>query len=310
MTQYRAKNWSQYNRSLVNRGSLTLWVSDDALESWKAGASGERGHPQVYSDKAILCAMSLKAVFRLPYRQTEGFLKSIFELMGVELPVPSYSRICRRAKKLELPKGLAAGCRPLCLVIDSTGFKVYGEGEWHTKVHGKSKRRRWKKFHVAVCTKTQKIISCKPTELEEADCTALPELIEKAPLTVQEVAADGAYDTHGVHQILHKRKITPKIPPREGAVVDAQRRPCMQPRDDAIQIIQGLGGDSIARKLWKKLTGYHIRSLAETAMSRLKRTFGSGLFSRLKESQDTELQLKVFILNTLTSLGMPESYPV
>lgn len=311
MKNYHVGNWPEYNRNLKNRGSLTIWASEDAIDSWMATRPENlKGRPNTYSDQAMLCAMIVKIVFGLAYRQTEGFLRSLFVLMGVTLPVPDYTRICRRSKTLTLPTNLAPGSLPKHLVIDSTGFKVYGEGEWHTRTHGKSKRRRWKKFHVGVCPDTQEIITAKATDLEKADCQVFPELIEKAPRSVQKVGADGAYDTEGVYKIADQRGIIPCIPPRENAVLDKSRRCHMKGRDDAIRIIEGLGGDLLARKLWKKLTGYHMRSLAETAMSRLKRTFGGTLFSRKDKAQNIELQLKGFILNMMTKIGMPAGYMI
>ena len=311
MNNYRVGNWSKYNRNLKKRGSLTIWVSENAIESWMATRPDDlKGRPNTYSDQAILCAMIVKIVFGLAYRQTEGFLCSLFDLMGVDLPVPDYTRICRRGKTLTLPKNLAPGSRPKHLVVDSTGFKVYGEGEWHTRTHGKSKRRRWKKFHVGICPDTHEIITAKATELEEADCQVFPEIVQEAPRSVKKIGADGAYDTSGVYRMADQRGITPCIPPRENAVLDKNSRDYMEARDDAIRIIEGLGGDSLARKIWKKLTGYHVRSLVETAMSRLKRTFGGALFSRKNEAQNVELQLKGLVMNMMTRTGMPAGYMI
>ncbi len=216
MKNYRVGNWSKYNTSLKKRGSLTIWVSEDAIESWLAKRPEFlKDRPNTYSDQAILCAMIIKIVFTLPYRQTEGFLRSLFTLMRLDLPVPDYTRICRRGRNLTLPTNLAPGSSPQHLVIDSTGFKVYGEGEWHTRMHGKSKRRRWKKFHVGVCPDTNEVIVGKATELEEADCKIFPELIEEAPKSIRKIAVDGAYDTEEVYRLVHKLGIMPCIPPRE-----------------------------------------------------------------------------------------------
>lgn len=311
MKSYHVGNWSEYNRNLKNRGSLTVWVSEDAINSWLAERPEYlKGRPDTYSDQAILCAMIVKIVFGLAYRQTEGFLRSLFTLMGLDLPVPDYTRICRRGRNLTLPTNLAPGSRPQHLVIDSTGFKVYGEGEWHTRMHGKSRRRRWKKFHVGVCPETHEIITGKATGLEGADCKIFSELLEEAPNSIRKIAADGAYDTEEVHRLVHELGIMPCIPPRENAVLDKNSKEHMQERDDAIRAIHGLGGDSLARRIWKKLVGYHIRSIAETAMSRLKRIFGDMLFSRISEVQDVELQLKGLILNMMTKIGMPFGYMI
>jgi hypothetical protein len=163
---------------------------------------------------------------------------------------------------------------------------------------------------VSICPKTQEIITAKATDLEVSDCQIFPDLVGKAPRSVQRVEADGAYDTEGVYKVAGKRGIVLCIPPRVNAVLDKNSKGHMQIRDDAIKIIEGLGGDCLARKLWKKLTGYHVRSLAETAMSRLKRIFGGTLFSRKDNAQDIELQLKGFILNMMTNIGMPAGYMI
>ena len=196
MSQYKVRNWPEYNASLKNRGSLLLWISEDAIEKWKPQKDPHFiGAPQQYSDDAILCMMALKVVYSLPYRQLVGFVISIFGLMGVILKVPHFTTIAIRAKLLGASFKKLSKIIPTDLVFDSSGFKIYGEGEWKVRQHGKQKRRRWKKFHIGVCPKTHEIIVAEVSELETADCEMGPKLFRKAPRSVKRVVGDGAYDT-------------------------------------------------------------------------------------------------------------------
>lgn len=307
MSQYKVRNWSQYNESLKKRGSLTLWIEESAIQKWKAlKKSHSVGAPQKYSNDAILCMMTVKAVYHLPYRQLAGFLASIFVLMGIELPVPHFTTIAERARSLmpffkKLSKKL-----PKDLVFDSSGFKIYGEGEWHARKHGKSKRRRWKKFHIAVCPKTHEIIVAEATELETADCEIGPKLLKKSPHSVKRVIGDGAYDTFENYKSAHERNVRLLVPPRSGAVCSQSKDPWKIPRDRAISEIIGLGNDDEGIKLWKTFTGYHKRSLVETAFSRYKGIFGSKLSSKTSDNQRVELFLKAYVLNKMTNIGMPK----
>src|SRR5512135_2437986 len=146
---YRIRNWRQYNRALVHRGSLTVWVDQKALDAWNYHGPAQWGARFVYSDVAIQCLLTLRAVFRLPLRGTQGMAHSVFELMGLDLEVPHYSTLSRRAAELSVDLARKSE-GPLHLVLDSTGLKVYGEGEWKVRRHGYSKRRTWRKLHLAV----------------------------------------------------------------------------------------------------------------------------------------------------------------
>ena len=141
---YRIRNWPEYNRSLVNRGNVNLWISDDALGKWVLPNVGDRGRPRMYSSEVILCALMLKGIYHLPLRALEGFLQSLILLIGVCVPVPCYTQICRRAVELgQNIQRLSRKNNITDIVIDSTGLKVFGEGEWKVRQHGKSKRRTW-----------------------------------------------------------------------------------------------------------------------------------------------------------------------
>src|SRR5690606_5642925 len=149
---YRIKNWPEYNRALIERGSITIWLDENAIEKWFSKVhTCEAGRPATYSDDAILMMLMLREVYHLPLRGLQGFVESLFDKMDVNLPVPSYSQISRRAKSLHKKiKRLLCGKNVEHIVFDSTGLKVYGEGEWQVRTHGKSKRRSWRKLHIGI----------------------------------------------------------------------------------------------------------------------------------------------------------------
>lgn len=302
--RYRVTNWPDYNRALVSRGEVTLWIDEAVLSGWRAsGGKGKR-----YSDVAILCALSLRAVFTMPLRQTQGFLTSLKNLLGLTIPVPHYSTLARRAAGLDVLRRIrASGGGPVHLAIDSTGLKVFGEGEWKIRLHGKDKRRVWRKLHLAVDTTTGEILAHELTPSERHDGPELPGLLAKVKGPVQAVCADGAYDAFSNHAAILSRGATPVIPPRKGAAISPPPGMKDPPptRGEAVRRIAEVG-----RKEWKKETGYHRRSLSETGMYRYKAIIGPTLRSRTLPNQKTEAAVGVRCLNQFTRLGMPISIKI
>lgn len=306
MAKYKVRNWSEYNESLKNRGNIFVWFEQDAIDKWKPKRDPHFiGAPQQYSDDAVLCLMAIKAVFHQPYRQLIGLFLGLVALMGLVLRVPHFTTVAFRARQLGKYCKKLSSKRPMDLVFDASGFKAYGEGEWKVRQHGKQKRRRWRKFHLAICPESHEIILAEVTELEVADCEVMPKLLNEAPKSVEQVIGDGAFDTSNCYRAAHDRGITLLVPPRQTAVHSDGGNPWMKGRDNALSEIAGLGGDDIGRRLWKKLRGYHKRSLVETTFSRLKGVFGCKLFSRRIDSQSAELLVKAFALNRMTKIGMP-----
>jgi hypothetical protein len=304
--KYRIRNWSEYNKALVNRGSLTIWFSNESLEKWNAEPSPHRGRPRVYSDEAILCALMIKAVYKLPFRALRGFMLSMIGLLGLCLKVPCYTRVCRRAAELGQEIKRFGNKKITDIVFDSSGLKVYGEGEWKVKKHGKSKRRTWRKIHLAICPDSHDIVMSYLGENSEADCEVVPKMANHLPRSVKRGYCDGAYDTEGSRAELHALGIEPIVPPKRGAILhDSLDKPWLKSRNDAIRAIIGLGNDDEARKIWKILAGYHRRSLGETGFYRWKTLFGEKLQSRKLENQRGEVYAKSMALNKMTSLGMP-----
>jgi Transposase DDE domain len=306
---YRVTNWSSYNKNLVKRGDITFWIEESALDSWYYEDEQARGGQYVYSDKSIECLLQLKAVFKLAYRQLEGFATSIIKLMDFEVQVPSYTQISRRAKELSVDIEVPKTKSPIYIVIDSTGLKVFGEGEWKTRKHGISKRRTWRKLHLGVDEKTGLIHAQVLTEngTGDGDAQQVESMLEQVKSPIDKLSGDGAYDTYDVWELLEELKIKGIIPPQENAVywVDKEGNLLDVGRNKILNEIEIIG-----RKAWKKQSQYHRRSLSETAMMRFKTIFGSILYSRIFEKQKTEAAIKVKCLNKMTKIGMPISQKI
>jgi transposase len=301
--QYRIRNWQQYNRALIQRGSLTLWLDTRSINTWLDGSRpSRRGRRRIYTDAAILSALCLREVYHLPLRSTQGLVSSVLRLLKVRLPSPHYSTLSRRASSLQL--SLAAHKKPIRhLVIDSTGLKLYGEGEWQVRTHGKNKGRTWLKLHLAMDASRQEITSTLLTDKDELDRRALPELLEQVEESFQHVCADGAYDFQECYRAIKKSRAIALIPPRSDAVIRAKSP--FEQRDENLRGIRKLG-----RKQWKLKSGYHRRSLVECAFFRLKTIFSDKLRARTAERQKVEAELRCLALNRMTKLGMPQSYAI
>jgi IS5 family transposase len=307
---YRVRNWAAYNNSLVARGSITLWISDEVIEGWRPTPSGrrQRGGQVEYSDRAIECLLTLKAVFKLPYRQTEGFGRSIMALLGVKVTVPDYTTLCKRSADLRVDVSPHQVQGTKHIVVDSTGLKVYGEGEWKVRQHGYSKRRTWRKLHLSVNEATQSIEAVVLTEAGVDDAEAGSQLLDETVGPIEQVSGDGSYDKRKFYDACVKQEVKRiTIPPQHNARIwqhgNSSKPPL--PRDQNLRRIRRVG-----RKRWKQESGYHRRSLAETAMFRFKVIFGNTLSARTLPRQITEARIKCAALNRMTQLGMPDSYPV
>jgi IS5 family transposase len=310
---YRVPDWKQYNENLVRRGSITLWISEEVAKDWYEAPKGRRGRPKKYSDKAIECGLTIKALFRLPFRMTEGFLKSLKELLKLEIDIPDYTLLCKRQKAVQvaLPRSVKSG-EGLHLVVDTTGIKVYGEGEWKVRQHGWVKHRLWRKLHLAINSKTQEIEAFELTDLGIQDCEGLGMLLNKVVDKVEKVIGDGAYDRFSCYEEGEKRQFKMLAPPQRNAKTSKERMSykrkidpeALKKRDQAIE-----GARTLGRKDWKISEGYHRRSLAETAMHRVKGILGNKLSSRKLEHQKTEIAIRCRIINEMTRLGMPQAIP-
>lgn len=296
-SKHNITNWKEYNQGLVQRGSLTIWMDDQAIKQWHCQTHhGRRGRGFHYSDTAIETALMLKGVFKLPLRALEGFINSLFALMEVPLVSPDYSCISRRANTVEVKYRLPSQGAVAHLAIDATGLKVYGEGEWKVRKHGKEKRRVWRKLHLAVDAATHAIIAAEVSLETVADNEVLPSLLNPLRRKIEQVSADGAYDTKACHARLKKKGAKATIPPRKNAALWEEGHP----RNEAVTALQA---GELAQ--WKQATGYHQRSKAETAMYRVKQLIGAKLSLRNYNAQVGEALAWMKAINRMTGLGMP-----
>lgn len=305
-TPYRVRNWPEYNKALVQRGSLTLWITPEVIGSWNEREhTGTPGRPKVYSDTAIEAALVLRAIYRLALRQTQGLMQSIVELLGVEADVMDYTTLSRRSRSLDVRIPTFGVGEGLHVLVDASGIKVYGEGEWKVRQHGSGYRRTWRKLHIGIDGETQQVVAALVTTPDWSDGEILPELLDQIDAPISEVKTDGAYDTHACYDAIGARGAKAVIPPRRTAVIWQHGNSAAPPldRDEHLRAIRARG-----RKAWKQESGYHERSLVETAFSRIKRMFGDGVRGRTLDAQHCELILRCAVMNRWTSLGMPDSY--
>lgn len=310
---YRVRNWTDYNESLVRRGSITFWFSEEVIEDWlSTERTGQRGRPVTYSDAAIECGLTVKALLRLPFRATEGFIRSMFALMGVEKKVPTYTLLCKRQRHLsvKLPTRINPSSEAIDIVVDSTGLKIYGEGEWKVRQHDKTKRREWRKLHLAINVTTQEIEAFELTDLGTQDWEGLEQLVESIDNPLNKVIGDGAYSCMPCYELAEQQGFKMIAPPpcnaktteERGYKISKKKKLLLKQRDEAIKGVRELG-----RKEWKVSVGYHKRSLAETAMFRNKTIFGDRLSTRAFENQKIETAIRCKIINQMTQMGMPVS---
>jgi hypothetical protein len=302
---YAIKNWREYNESLVRRGDVTFWFSEDVVDAWEhENDEKKNGRPFIYSDLAVETLLTIRELFRLPYRQTEGLGRALAKLMDAQIVIPHHTSLQKRAAKLGVTLAVAPAQGPIDVVVDSTGLKVYGEGEWKVRQHGVGKRRTWRKLHLAVNPATHEIVAEVLTENSQHDADQVEPLLDQVEAEIETFYGDGAYDQWKVYDALKQRSVWSIIPPRKNAKIKQHGNASADPleRDECLRQIRRDG-----RKAWKESIGYHRRSLAETAMSRMKAAFGDRLKNRQPLNQKTEVALRCRLLNWFVMLGMPLS---
>lgn len=301
--QDRVTNWREYNESLVQRGNFVLWIEDDVIFDWEHPNDELKvGAPFVYSDRAILCLLSLRELFQLTYRQTEGFGHALVRLMALEIKIPDYTSLQKRAAKLDVGLDVQAVGGGRDIVIDSTGLKVYGEGEWHARKHGASKRRSWRKLHISIDPGTGEIVAQTLTDNSVHDANEVEGHIDQVDEPIERFYGDGAYDQRKVYDELECEAAEAIIPPRKNAKL-WQHGNSSQPRHSRDENLRAIRRSS--RRVWKIKSGYHVRSLVETTMYRLKTIFGGKLKNRKLHNQRTEARIRCRILNRFKRLGKP-----
>jgi hypothetical protein len=260
--RYKVTNWRDYEAGLRQRGSLTIWFSEEAVAAWRAAPRTTPGGQARYSDLAIETSLILRAVFHQPLRQTEGLIGSLLGLMGLDLPVPDHSTLSRRAGTLAVAPQARTQSGPVHLLVDSTGVKLGGPGEWLVEKHGTQRRRAWRKLHLAVDAKTGTIVASTLTSKEVDDAAELDALLDQVDDPLAAVVADGAYDQDNVYDIVAKHSAEARVvvPPRATAVLSASAETDPTQRDRHIQVIAERG-----RMGWQKTSGYNARAGVEIA---------------------------------------------
>jgi Transposase DDE domain len=301
--RHRVTNWAAYDAALRQRGSLTVWFTEAAIPAWRAEPRATPGGQPRYSALAILTALTLRAVFRLALRQTEGLIGSILHLLGLDLAVPDHTTLSRRGETLQAPRPRPAG-EPVHLLVDSTGLRLCGPGEWLVEKHGTRTRRSWRKLHIGVDADTARIIAVELTGNETDDGSQAGPLLDQVTGPVASFTADGAYDRDDVYGAVAERhpEAAVIVPPRTDAVPSGTAATAPTERDRHLRCIAEQG-----RLGWQKASGYNRRALAEAAVSRYKRVIGDALRSRTDRRRATEVAIAVQALNRMLDLGRPES---
>ena len=243
-------------------------------------------------------------MYHLSLRAAQGFLASVVELMKLALPIPDYSTVSRRQGVLQVPLAARSQSRPRHIVIDATGLRVYGVGEWRVWKHRVCRRRTWRKLHLGVDETTKEVVAMEVTGSRVHDSQMLPALLDQIPERLEQVSGDGAYDTRACYEAVLRREATPTFVPRRTARLGPAKDPpgWRAARNRILQQIAARG-----RSRWKVLSGYTRQSIAENTMFRFKQLFGGRLWARSQATQHSEALVKCSVLNRMTHLGMPET---
>ena len=307
-TKYRVRNWREYERGLRSRGDVTIWLSEEAISAWTPPKSGLRGGQPRYSNLAILTALTLRVLFRLPLRQTEGFLDSLLGLMGLGLKAPDHTTLSRRNQTVEVPRLTRVPDGPISLVVDSTGLKILGSGEWNVhKYKASRKRRDWRKLHIGV-DEEGFIVAARLTASSEDDASTLPDLLDQIEAPIRRFTADGAYDRRSIYDRVGAagtEDVVIVIPPRRSAGSSNSANGPWAQREAALQRIRQVG-----RREWLNESGYRQQARVENGFFRYKSVLGGGLKAKSSIAQTNEAMIGCRILNRMVELGRPESYAV
>ena len=302
---YRVRNWKQYNKALVQRGSITFWFNENSIKHWYElnKINQTRGRPKTYSNLAIETCVILKVLLKLTYRQCQGFIESLCKTLKLTATCPSYTQICRRQKELDIQlqhqvKG------PIHVVVDATGLKIFGEGEWKVRQHGYSKHRMWRKLHVGIDVASKEFVMVELTDNHIGENKLLKPLLNQYTDNLLVVGGDKGYDSYECHEAIGKRGAKSAILLQKKAKI--RKRKTKQTdtlvRDDILREMRKVG-----RKKWKEKIGYHKRSLVENAFYRYKTILGSTLRSKSIENQKIEVLVGCNIINKFTQMGMCDS---
>jgi IS5 family transposase len=285
-----------------------MWIDEAVVSAWgTTEPTGKRGHPRTYSETAITTMATLQEIYHLGLRQTEGLMASIGELLHFEVAIPDYSTLSRRRATLEIALPRTRSKEARHVVVDSTGVKVFGEGEWKVRQHGYTYRRTWRKVHLGVDEASGEIVAAVVTTNNYHDSQILPDLLAQVEEEIKQVSGDGAYDRRTCYDAIRARQAHAAVPPQHNAKIWQHGNTTAErlARDQNLRRIRQIG-----RAAWKRECGYHRRSLAETAMFRLKTIFSDRVTARGFAGQAAQLLVRCATLNRMTQLGRPDSYRV
>ena len=297
---FKVRNWPEYEAGLRRRGSLTRWIEDAALDHWQTFGPGGQAR---YQDAAIETTLMVRLAFRLALRQTEGLMASVITLMDLTISAPDHSTISRRAVTLPVIQPASVPHGPLHLLIDSTGPRVYGAGQWLEAKHGAKSRGKWRELHLAVDAGNGMILARTLTDQDVDDPSQVGPLLDQIDGGIAKVTADGAYDGAPTYETIapHGDDIEVVIPPRSTALLNGEQGSFAQ-RDRHLEMITERG-----RLAWQKATDYGKRSLVETTMGRYKALTGPRLRARGFAARQTEAAIGVVVLNQMLAAGRPDS---
>ena len=304
-TEYRVRNWREYEEGLRARGDVTVWFSKSAVSHWVSRSTGRRGGQLLYSNLAIETSLTVRTVFRLALRQTEGFVGSLLSMMGLDhLPVPDHSTLSRGAQSLDVIAKPAEPGGPIHLIVDSTGLQIVGEGPWAAAKHGTKGARDWRKLHIGVDESGFIVTHCL-TENRVDDATVVGELLSQVSDEVERFTADGAYDKTAIYDLLVAMGAEIVILPKKNARVSRHDAPGVRARNANVDSVRELG-----RREWKKQAGYFQQARAENAFYRYKQLIGGRIRGRNTAAQVTEVGLAINVLNRMLELGAARSEPI
>lgn len=307
--KHKVSNWSSYNRALRNRGAIDFWLSEEAIRQWYLPDRiyDGTGTPKLYSDFAIRTCHEVRQVYRLPLRQAQGFINSLFRQMKLGLCCPDFSVLSRRLRQLKIAvphykRGLLPDEGIHAIAIDSTGLKRFGRGEWHQEKYGLSKKASWRKLHIAV-NQNHELEACVLTDRFSSDDSNVDALLSQIKTPIDHFTADGAYDKKPVYDSVaaHSNECDIVIPPQVNAIY----REDIPARTSHLCQIKEVG-----RMQWQKLRNYGSRNYSELAVQRYQRILGNTMHAREFENQKEEAVIGCSILNKMTSLGMPQSHRI
>ena len=302
--KYRITNWSEYDRGLVQRGDVRFWIDEAVIADWVAPWRKGRGGQRRYSNTAIVATLTLGSVYRLPLRQAEGFVRSLFALMGVEIPVPDHTTLARRRRTVEVDMHTSAHPKPVDIVLDSTGLKFYGPGEWDRAKHGE-RRRAWRKLHVSVDPASSEIVAHELTDSDTSDAAMAGPLVAGSGGNIRRVIADGAYDGQPVTDAIRAArpvKSPPKIivpPPAKSIPPPGTSHGGTERERHAAEIA------AHGRMNWQKDNDYGFRALGETGIGRFKNHTGGILRARTFGAQQKEVEIDISVMNRQIRAAKP-----